>query len=216
MRSAVCSTSAAYDFLDSVRASDRRFVAELAHQDDKITFAAHCFPELLHIHDPCIDGIGTTIDHTFRQIRRQAIDINQGFTRLDDGLGHRSGGRSIHWTDHDSIHSLGEEMFDLALLLRGVVGCIDDREFDIRVLLAPLGHGVSDIGQPHIVKQSHGHTNSDLLIRLGRHAAQRNRHQSNNGKEDFEKSHFLAPMVLVNIELQQRLIFIGSRKLKNR
>ena len=153
------------NLLDAIGTPNGGFIAQLTHQDDQIALPAHRFPKFLHVHDPGLDGLGTTIHNTLRQVRGLAVDIHQGLAGFDDGLGHRSGCRGIHRKDDHGIHSLSQEVFDLADLLGGVIGRIDNGEFDIGVGTGPLGHGIPDIGQPHIVEQGHG--NPDLDLGLG-------------------------------------------------
>jgi hypothetical protein len=147
---------------DSIGTPDGGFIAQLTHQDDDISLAAHCFTKFLHVHDPGINGVGTAIHDTLRQVRRKAVDVDQRLTGLDHGLGHRSGCSGIHWKDDYRVHSLCKEVFHLPRLFGGVIVCIDYGQVDIGVFTAPLGYGVSDQGQPHIVEKSHANADFDL------------------------------------------------------
>ena len=52
----------------------------------------------------------------------------------------------------------------MARLFGGVIGGIDNGKVDVvLMLLSPLGYGISDEGQPHIVEQSHRDSDLDLF-----------------------------------------------------
>src|SRR5260221_3957259 len=100
------------DFFDSIRTTNGCFIAQLTHQDDQITFAAHSFAQLLHVHDSGLNGVGTTIHNRFRQVGRQAVDVDQRLTGFDQRLCHRAGSNGGQWEDYHLVHCRYQAHFD--------------------------------------------------------------------------------------------------------
>jgi choline dehydrogenase-like flavoprotein len=139
--------------LDALGAHLRRFLAQVAVEDDDIALAAQRLGDPFHLEDAGVDGVGTHKGHAFRQVGRLAVDIDQRDARIDRRLGHRIGGVGVGRDQHDGVHALGDEVLDLAQLHGHIFLGIYKGHFHA-ILGGAVGlHRLAHGGQPAVVEQ---------------------------------------------------------------